>query len=163
MPEFVGLLARLADAGVDFVLVGGLAAAVQGSSHVTQDVDVCVKLGAANLRRLSLALEDLHPRHRMGPREITFQHEDDILETFKNVYLQTDWGQLDCLGNVLGVGGFDEVKKQSEILRLEGRDIRVLTLEALLTAKRQLHRAKDLAVVEELKALLKLRDESAPG
>ena len=54
MFDFIQLLNRLSDYQVEFVLVGGLAAATYGSTLVPQDVDVCVKLEVPNLVRLKM-------------------------------------------------------------------------------------------------------------
>ena len=43
------LLHRLADAGVDFVVIGGYAGVIHGSALVTWDVDVCAVLSADNI------------------------------------------------------------------------------------------------------------------
>ena len=61
------LLKRLSDCGVNFTLIGGMAAIAHGSSMVTKDVDVCSPMIEANLARILSALRDLHPRHRMRP------------------------------------------------------------------------------------------------
>ena len=44
MQSFSQLLAKLADAGLDFVIVGGYAAVSHGSAYVTKDVDICMVL-----------------------------------------------------------------------------------------------------------------------
>ena len=69
MFDFIQLLNRLSDYQVEFVLVGGLAAATYGSTLVPQDVDVCVKLEVPNLVRLKNALLDLNPVHRKSLSE----------------------------------------------------------------------------------------------
>jgi hypothetical protein len=50
--ELSGLLQRLSDAGIEFVVVGGVAAVLHGSSMVTRDLDVCAELNGENLRKL---------------------------------------------------------------------------------------------------------------
>jgi hypothetical protein len=40
MTDFSGLLTRLSDCGVDFILVGGAAAVAHGSARLTQDPDI---------------------------------------------------------------------------------------------------------------------------
>jgi len=52
------LLQRLCDAGVDFVIVGGFAATLHGSSLVTRDLDVCAILSSENVEKLRAALRD---------------------------------------------------------------------------------------------------------
>jgi predicted nucleotidyltransferase len=55
---FEKLLARLADAGVDFVVVGGVAVAVHGYVRVTEDVDLVIDPSPENVRRLLGCLAD---------------------------------------------------------------------------------------------------------
>ena len=52
------LLRRLAEAGVDFVVVGGYAAVIHGSAYVTNDLDLCTVLSPDNLDRIRRALAD---------------------------------------------------------------------------------------------------------
>jgi hypothetical protein len=70
--ELHNLLQRLSDAGIEFVVVGGVAAVLHGSSLVTRDLDVCAELSSQNLRKLRDALRDLHPVHRIGPPRLSF-------------------------------------------------------------------------------------------
>jgi ribosomal protein L34 len=66
------LIERLCDAGVDFVIVGGFAGMLHGSSLVTRDLDVCAVLSAENIAKLRAALGDLHPTHRLTPQRLSF-------------------------------------------------------------------------------------------
>ncbi len=61
MSELNGLLQRLGDAGIEFVVVGGVAAVLHGSSMVTRDLDVCATLSSENLQKLRDALRELQP------------------------------------------------------------------------------------------------------
>ena len=72
MTPFSQLLQRIADAEIDFVIVGGFAAVTHGSSYVTRDVDLCLVLSQENIERLRRALADLNPRHRMTPQRLSF-------------------------------------------------------------------------------------------
>ena len=56
--QFEALVGLLAEADVEFVLVGGLAAVIHGSAHVTYDLDVCYGRSPANIERL-LVIPDL--------------------------------------------------------------------------------------------------------
>lgn len=158
MPDFTGLLRRLSGAGVDYVLVGGLAAAAHGSSLLTQDIDVCIRLGAENLRRLQRALHGLEPVHRMAQPRRPFDEGVASLDSFKNLYLSTKLGQLDCLGEVLGVGDYAAVQKQSIEIDLNGAACQVISLDALITAKSAMSRDRDRMAVEQLRAIKSLRE-----
>ena len=61
------ILAALRDGGVNFVLIGGLASQVHGSTSLTLDVDVCFALDRTNLERLAVVLGDLMALRRDMP------------------------------------------------------------------------------------------------
>ena len=102
MADFESLLKRLIQHHVDFVIVGGYAAVAHGISYLTQDIDVCCSFEPANLLRLQQALADLHPVHRMTPQRIPLELTLESCQNLKNLYLDTDLGQLDCLGSISG-------------------------------------------------------------
>ena len=154
MVDFVNLLLRLYDHDVGSVLVGGLAAAAHGSSLLTQDVDVCCSFDVPNLLRLQSAIKDLHAVHRMTPTKKPFNESPEELAAFKNLYLSTDWGQIDCLSEVKGIGNFDEVKARSVPVAIRGRECSVLDLPSLIQAKTAMGRPRDREAVIELKSLL---------
>ena len=68
MVQLNQLIERLADANLDFVIVGGFAGMLHGSTLVTRDLDVCAVLSADNVARLRDALRDLQPKHRFTPK-----------------------------------------------------------------------------------------------
>ena len=72
MQNFAQLLQRLSEAGLDFVIVGGYAAISHGSSYLTRDVDICVRLTEDNVAKLRQALAGWNPKHRMTPRSSRF-------------------------------------------------------------------------------------------
>jgi hypothetical protein len=151
---------RLVEAKVEFVLCGGLAALLQGSSILTRDVDVVCDMSNENISRLHDAIKDLHPFHRMTPQRIPFTSDQINLQTFQNIYLSTDWGQLDCLGDVKGIGGFLECLKMSEPIEMAGFTMRTLTLDGILIAKRAMGRPRDLQAVFELEAARERKNNS---
>ena len=153
MKELTRITKRLAEANVEFVIAGGLSALMQGSSLMTRDVDVVCRMDTENLRKLWSALEELHPVHRMTPDKLPFTLDQAERRGLKNLYLSLDWGQLDCLGEIKGLGGYADCLAQSEIVPIDGVDVRVLTLDALITAKRAMGRPRDLHAVLELEAI----------
>ncbi|MCK4564583.1 MAG: nucleotidyltransferase [Verrucomicrobia bacterium] len=161
MDDLVGIIDRLIRAKVDFVLVGGLAAVTHGSSMTTQDIDVCCDFSTANLLRLQSALTGTHPVHRMTTNRIPLQLTEENCGRLKNLYLDTDIGQLDCLGNILGLGDFHAVKQQGETIEVDGHPCRILRIEALITAKKAMGRPKDLQTIQQLEVIQKERQESS--
>src|SRR3974390_2492098 len=142
------ILERLNRAEVEYVLVGGLAAVFHGVPLVTRDIEICLPLSEANLLRLERALADLHPVHRQTPQRLPFSVAADFPRGLKNIYLRTDWGVLDCLGEIKGIGDFIAVRRRSLLIELPIGACRVLDLEALIDAKSALDRRQDkLALV----------------
>ena len=72
MQNFDRLLHRLADSGLDFVIIGGFAAVTHGSALVTRVLDICVLLTDETLEKLRAILADWNPRHRMTPQKLSF-------------------------------------------------------------------------------------------
>jgi hypothetical protein len=153
MANFENLLARLIEHQVQFVLVGGFAATAYGSTMLTQDVDVCMRFSPDNLMRLQEALADLHPVHRMTPRRLPLRLAPETCRDLKNLYLDTDFGQLDGLGIIQGVGDFEQVREHSVEVNLPAGICRVLTIDALIRSKEAMGRPRDRESVLQLKAI----------
>jgi predicted nucleotidyltransferase len=159
--QLEALVGLLADGDVEFVVVGGLAAVVHGSAYVTHDVDICYGRSATNVERLCGALAPVHPTLRGAPKGLPFLLDPPTVAAGLNFTLGTDLGALDILGEVQGLGAYPGVAEHSETVDLFGRSVRVLTLEALIRAKRAAGRRKDLLLIPELEALLELRKPSS--
>lgn len=153
MSEINRLLQRLCDADIDFVIVGGFAATLHGSSLVTRDLDVCATLSNKNVEKLREALRELQPTHRLTPQKLSFLNNPDPGVEIRNLYLRTDFGPVDVLSSILGVGDFDSVRAASIQVELFGRSCRVISLDDLIRAKEALGRDKDLLAVKELRAI----------
>ncbi len=156
--DFFNLLQRLANASVDFVIVGGFAGVVHGCTCVTQDIDICCDFSPANLLRLQKAISGLHPVHRMTPHRNMLRLTKKTCGQFKNLYLDTDIGQLDCLSSIDGIGDYKEVKSASELIEAEGTQLRVLSLDALIRAKKAMKRPRDKQAILELEAIKELNN-----
>jgi hypothetical protein len=156
--EFDRLLQRLLEHKIDFVLVGGFAAILHGAVVVTQDIDICLKFSRENLTQLAAALADLHPCHRLTPDQLPLEVTNDNWHSLKNIYLKTDWGVLDCLGEVSGIGPYDQACALSTQIALPIGVCRVLTIEALIQAKEAMARPHDLRTALLLKAILGKRN-----
>lgn len=153
MKELTRITKVLALGRVEFVIAGGLGTLMHGSALMTRDVDVACRMDPDNLLRLLDALKDLNPIHRMTPEKLPFTREQAERGGLKNLYLSTDMGQLDCLGEIKGIGGFPECLAQSQVISLDDLRIHVLTIDALITAKRAMGRPRDLHAVLELEAI----------
>lgn len=155
--DFFNLLERLVNAGVNFVIIGGFAGVVHGCTYVTQDIDICCDFKPDTLLALQKAISDLHPVHRMTPGRKGLKLTEQTCGQFKNLYLDTDIGQLDCLSFIDGLGDYGEVKQESELIEVEKMKMRVLSVDALIKAKKTMNRLRDKEAVLQLEAIKKLR------
>jgi len=151
--DFEGLLRRLLEGGIDFILVGGLAATVHGSARATFDIDVVYDRSPANMDRLVRALAPLEPYLRGAPRGLPFVLDAPTLIRGLNFTLETTLGDLDLLGEVTGGGQYDDLFPHTEEVSLFGSSCRCVTLAKLIDLKRAAGRPKDHEVLAELEAL----------
>jgi hypothetical protein len=158
--DFEKTLTLLSDSGVRFVIIGGLAVTIHGSSYVTFDLDICYARDDENLIRLARAFRPVNPRLRGAPAELPFHFDEETLKRGLNFTLTTDIGDIDLIGEVTGIGDYHEVADASMSVELFGRQYAVLTLDALITSKRAAGRPKDLQVLPELEALREANEES---
>ncbi len=147
------LLARLKTSGVEFVVIGGVCVVYYGAPLATFDLDICCRFGEPNLKRLESAVRDLHPVHRLTANKLPLELTPHLCAELRNLYLQTDLGQLDCLSEVAGIGSFDDVLKQSVPARFSYGEFRFLSLDALIASKEAAGREHDLAAVRRLRAI----------
>ena len=158
-PRFNDLLGVLDRAGVEFILVGGLAATLHGSSRTTYDVDIVYSRTPDNMRRLSEALAAHAPYLRGAPPGLPFVLDPATIERGLNFTLTTGLGDLDILGEIAGGGTYGSLLDSTILVELFGRPCRVLTLEGLIQSKRAAGRPKDFEAIAELQALAEARDD----
>ncbi len=102
MTQLFQLIQRLADADIDFVIVGGFAGTLHGSTLVTRDLDVCAVLSRENVAKLRDVLRDVNPTHRQTPQRLSFLDNPAPDADVKNLDLGTTLGALDILGSIRG-------------------------------------------------------------
>jgi predicted nucleotidyltransferase len=153
MIDFERLLNALGSSAVDFVIIGGVAASVYGSSRLTSDLDIVYSRTPENLRRLVEALVPMTPYLRGAPPGLPFKFDSETLRQGLNFTLTTTAGPIDLLGELTGVGDYRAVYQSSVEVSLFGSQYRCLTLDALIISKRAAGRPKDLEVVAELETI----------
>jgi hypothetical protein len=159
--DFFDLLARLVEAGVDFVIVGGFAGVAHGCTYVTQDIDICCDFSPDNLLRLQNAISDLHAVHRMTPKQPKLNLTKENCTLYKNLYLDTEIGQLDCLSFIDGVGDYEKVKTASEVIQTEDIQLRILNIEALIESKKAMGRELDKQAILQLETIKELKSKKS--
>jgi predicted nucleotidyltransferase len=158
MTRFRDLLKRLSDAGVEFVVVGGVAVIARGYVRATLDLDICYARTPENVERLVAALAPIHPRLRGAPAELPFLWDARTLRNGLNFTLVTDEGEIDLLGEVTGLGNYGDIALRATEIEIHGARVRVLALDDLIRSKAAAGRAKDLIDLEALRALGAPRD-----
>lgn len=153
MTDFRRLVHTLCDGRVEFLIIGGVAAAAHGSSRLTQDLDVVYARHRSNLERLVATVGSLDPYLRGAPPGLPFRWDLETLTRGLNFTLTTALGDLDLLGEIVGGGGYEQLRPQCVELPIFDRRCAVLGLSALLRTKRATGRPRDLLVVAELEAL----------
>ncbi|OIN82255.1 DUF6036 family nucleotidyltransferase [Mycobacterium malmoense] len=105
MPEFdpAAILEVLACHEVDYVLIGGYAALLQGSGMATIDIDIVPARPRPNLANLAAALTDLGAKIRAaGTEALPFSASAESLQGMSVLNLTTRFGDLDLLVASLG-------------------------------------------------------------
>ena len=151
MQDLKKLLKVLLENEIDFVLIGGFAAVVHGSTLVTQDLDICSTMSVDNIEKLRSTLHDYNPIHRMNRKaNLSFLEHPKSLDGLNNIYLDTDLGILDILSETQPAGDFQTIKKNSISIQIYGFKCNVISIDDLIKVKSSMKRPKDLQAVDEL-------------
>lgn len=152
-PRYAEVLRRLAEADVEFVVVGMMAGVLRGAPLVTADLDVVHRRTADNVARLLAVLRGLDAVYRHDPRRL--RPSESYLMGPGHQLLRTSHGDLDCLGTVGDGLGYDDLVDQAPGIQIDqGFQVKVLGLRTLIRLKEAAGRPKDLAALPVLRATL---------
>jgi hypothetical protein len=157
------ILGLLTARGVDFVVIGGIAAVLHGSARTTQGLDVCFAPDAANLDALGKVLIELEARLRGIPDEVPFVPDRMALRHVEVLTLATVAGDFDVLARPDGAPPYHRLRERADRYDLGTFAVLVASVEDLIAMKRAAGRTKDLADVEELTAIARLRPRVERG
>lgn len=146
----------LDDEDVDYVVIGGLAATMRGSSSLTEDIDVVPDRSDENLECLERALRRLNAKIRTGdlpvaaPLDATFLRGSTVM-----LNLTTDFGDLDLAFRPAGpLADFAAWRADATPMEIaDGLVILVASLDDLIDSKRAANRPKDVAALPLLESL----------
>ena len=156
----VAMCEVLIDVGVQFVIIGGMAARLHGTGHATVDIDICPSADAENLSRLAAALEQLGARLRVegDPGGVPFDPHPDTLRQMTTMTLITEHGPLDlCFAPAGFPAGYDNLSEGALIVELGSIELPVASLADVVTSKRAAGRPKDIVALPPLEAYLRRR------
>ncbi len=162
MTSFGRLLCALAEARVDFIVVGGIAAGLHGAARSTYDLDVVYARDAQNLARLVGALGPLNPYLRGAPPGLPFRWDTDTLVRGLNFTLTTSAGDIDLLGEITGGGPYENLLPHTIDVEAFGITCRCVTLPKLIALKRAAGRPRDFDAIAELEVLLEEQRRGEP-
>lgn len=154
--RLASLLRCLSEFRVEYILVGGLSAVLNGAPISTFDVDIVHKRSAENLERVLAALTSLDAIFRVQP-ERRLRPTESHLKGSGHLNLLTRLGPLDLLGSIGGGNlSYEELLSQSTAMEIDDTlRVRVLNLETLIKLKEELGGAKDMAALGLLRQTLR--------
>jgi hypothetical protein len=156
--RYLPLLRVLADHEVEFILVGGLAAVLQGAPIVTGDLDIVHRRTPENVAKLLSALGELEAVYRIDRLKPTAAH----LSGPGHALLSTKFCDLDVLGTIFADTDYEGLRDDALEVELADVTIEVLSLERLIQSKEYARRGKDLAVLPALRAALEQCKKRCP-
>ncbi len=151
--RFDEILRILAQNEVEFILVGGLAAILQGSPLTTEDVDIVYLPSDENNIRLARALEELEAYY-FDPAGRHIEPDVEKLASMRMHLLKTRCGRVDVLRTVGNDLSFDDLLERTQVFEVENFRVRTLDLEAIIESKEQANRPKDRYQLPFLRQLL---------
>lgn len=147
------ILERVVGAGIDFVLIGGIAGLAHGSAYPTFDIDVAYSRDRANLERLARVLKELDVTLRDAPAQLPVDLDAAALDRSPMLTLETTYGPLDLIADPAGVPSYEALRDAAWLAEIEGVEVRVASLDHLIAMKRAAGRPKDALMAAEYTAL----------
>lgn len=155
------ILSTLVEWDVQFVVIGAIAAIVQGGPLITQDLDITPAREPDNLERLATALKELDARLRIpnDPSGIEFPIEPRFLGSVDHWTLNTPSGDIDLRFAPSGTAGYEDLKRSAVSVELWAHEVLVASLPDIIRMKEAAGRPKDRAQLPALRQTLELRRE----
>jgi len=149
----------LAKHNVDFVLIGALAARLQGFPRVTADADITPARNADNLRRLAAALRELEARifTEAVPEGLPFDCNAKMLARVDLLNLVTSAGRIDVAFVPSGTAGYDDLARGAIRFEVYGAGLQVASLEDIIRSKEAAGRPQDRQDVLIIREMLRRR------
>ncbi len=153
------LFTTLARHQVQFVLIGALAARLQGFPRMTADADITPAHDATNLVRLAAALHELDARiyTEQIPEGLAFDCSPQMLARADIWNLITKAGRLDLAFNPSGTTGFADLAPRAVRFEVYGHTLLAARLEDIIRSKEAAGRPQDRQDVEVIREMLKRR------
>jgi predicted nucleotidyltransferase len=153
-PDLEKLLPSLIRAGVEFIVIGGVAGIVHGSARATYDIDLVYSRTDENIQRLAQSLAPHKPYLREAPPGLPFVWDAKTIRSDLNFTLTTLLGDIDLLGEVAGGETYQNLLPNSFEVEAFGVRFKCIDLPTLIHIKEAAGRPKDREAIAELRVLL---------
>ena len=154
VPDFRTILRTLREHQVDFIVVGGVCAALQGAPINTFDLDIVHSREPANLDHLLKALGALRAHYRT-PGHNKLKPRESHLTSPGHQLLMTSAGPLDLLGTIGDGHSYEDLVGEAKEFTIgKGLNVQVLDLGALIRIKAETAQEKDKAQLVILRRTL---------
>ncbi len=150
------MVTGLSEAGIRYIICGGVAGAAHGSRRVTNDLDILYDPAPHKPRALASLLSAWHADPREVEPGLPFIMDERTLRAATVLTLMTDRGLLDLFREMQGVGNYTRALVRSVEIQIDKTSVQVLSLKQLIEAKRAAGRPRDLEHLIELEALLRV-------
>jgi predicted nucleotidyltransferase len=144
------LLRRLVEAGVDFVVIGGVAVIAQASPRITKDLDICYSRDRSNLESLGAVLIAAGAKLRGIEEDLPFVPDARTLQRTEILTLRTVDGDIDLLVEPSGCPPYDVLKANADRIEVEDLPVLVASIDDLIAMKSAAGRPQDLIDLEAL-------------
>jgi hypothetical protein len=153
------IITALARHDVKYVLIGAVAARLQGFPRLTADADITPARDAANVRRLATALRELDARvyTESVPEGLAFDCSAATLARADLWNLVTSAGRLDVAFIPSGTSGYDDLIRHAVPFDVFGVTLDAASLEDIVRSKEAAGRPQDRQDVEIIREMLRRR------
>jgi predicted nucleotidyltransferase len=152
------ILRRLVAAGVDFVVIGGIAVLLHGYPRMTRDLDIVFADDDGNLKALGGVLTNLKAKLRGVDADLPFVPDERTLRGIELLTLDTAAGWFDVHRTVQGVTNYKRLRRNAERVELDRFSVLVASPDDLIAMKQAAGRAQDQIDIAALEAIKRLRE-----
>jgi hypothetical protein len=147
------ILERFAAAGVDFVVIGGVAGGAHGSAFGTFDVDLAYARDTENLERVTEVLRSLDATLRGAPPDVWFLLDAKTLAAGANFRFTTSLGSVHLLGDPAGSPPCEQLRRAATVIDVRGHPVRIASLDHLIAMKETAGRPRDKSMAMEYRTI----------
>jgi len=158
--DYRTLFQEMNEAGVDYMLIGGVAVNFYGIPRMTYDLDLMIALNSENILKLLSRLSNwgYKPRAPVNPNDLADEKKRAIWIGEKNMKAFSFYHEKEAIGEIdilidLPIP-YEVFRERAKVFDLEGTSVPVVSVQDLIDLKRRAGRKQDVSDMEHLKAVL---------